>query len=170
MKPGILILLFSILFIVSSHGQSFETDSVSKSEISKLNFMTGKWEGKGWMIGPDRKKTEFEQTENIQFKLDSTTVLIEGVGKNNGLIVHNAMAIVSYDKDLGAYTFQSYLQNGRKGEFKGELIDGKFYWYPNENMRYIIELNENDQWYEVGEYKRENDWFQFFEMTLNKVE
>ncbi|WP_137092158.1 hypothetical protein [Mangrovivirga cuniculi] len=170
MKPAILILLFSVLFVSVSYSQSFETDSISKKEISRLNFMTGKWQGKGWMMGPDRQKAEFEQTENIQFKLDSTTVLIEGLGVNNGTVIHNAMAIVSYDKEEGSYNFQSYLHNGRKGEFKGELIDGKFYWYPNENMRYIIELNEQDQWFEVGEIRRDNGWFQFFEMTLNRME
>jgi hypothetical protein len=35
-------------------------------------------------------------------------------------------------------------------------------------MRYIIYLNDKGQWHETGEMKRENDWFQFFEMTLDK--
>ena len=61
------------------------------------------------------------------------------------------------------------LQNGQKGEFKGELIDGKFYWYPNENVRYVIWQNEKKQWYEKGEFKREGNWTQFFEMTLDQV-
>ena len=86
------------------------------------------------------------------------------------MIIHNAMAIVSYNKKGANYTFQSYLQNGRKGEFKGELLDGKFYWYPSVNMRYIIELNEKDQWYEIGEIKRDEIWYQFFEMTLDRIE
>ncbi len=157
------------LLIQFSFGQSFETDSICKSEITKLNFLTGKWKGEGWIIGADKKKSEFSQTENIQFKLDSTAVLIEGLGKNNRMIIHNAMAIVSYNKEDGLYTFQSYLQNGRKGEFKAELIDGKFYWYPNQNIRYIIELNEKDQWYEIGEFRQGESWNRFFEMTLNRV-
>lgn len=78
------------------------------------------------------------------------------------------MAIVTYDKADKNYNFSSYLSTGRSGDFKGELIDGKFYWYLNENMRYIISLNDKGQWYETGEMKGENDWFQFFEMTLDK--
>ena len=157
------------MIIGMSFGQSFETDSISKYEVSKLDFITGKWKGNGWMMGADRKKAEFEQTEDIGFKLDSTVILIYGLGRNNGIIIHNAMAIISYNKKEKNYTFQSYLQNGRKGEFKGELVNGKFYWYPNENMRYIIELNEKDQWYEIGEIKQGENWYQFFEMTLDRV-
>lgn len=170
MKTKILILLISMMFAKYSYGQSFETDSISKSEVSKLHFITGKWKGKGWMMGPNGKKAEFDQMENIQFKLDSTAILIEGLGKNNGIVIHNAMAVVTYNKTDKNYTFQSYLQNGRKGEFKAELIDKKFHWYPNVNMRYIISLNEKDQWYEIGEIKRGENWFQFFEMTLDRTE
>ncbi len=169
MKTKILILLVSIIFMNFSYGQSFETDSISQSEVSKLHFITGKWEGKGWMMGANGEKSEFDQTENIQFKLDSTAILIEGLGKNNEKVIHNAMAIISYNKTDKNYTFQSYLQNGRKGEFKAELIDEKLYWYPSTNMRYIIELNDKDQWYEIGEIKRGENWFQLFEMTLDRM-
>ena len=169
MKKGILIFAISILFAGQLFSQSFATDSISKTEISKLEFIIGNWKGEGWIMGRDRGKSEFDQTEKIQFKLDSTAILIEGLGKSNGMITHNAMAIISYNKKDKNYTFQSYLQNGRKGEFKGELNDNKFYWYPNENMRYIIWINENGQWYETGEFNRDGKWLQFFEMTLDRV-
>ncbi|MDX1472226.1 MAG: hypothetical protein R3213_12075 [Flavobacteriaceae bacterium] len=162
-------ILLSLIVFSSMYSQTFKTDSISKSEISKLQFMTGNWEGKGWMMTPNGNREEFNQTENIQFKLDSTAVLIEGLGKSHGQIIHNAMAIVSYDKENNNYTFQSYLQNGRKGEFKAEIIGNKFYWYPNQNMRYIIEINDKGQWFEIGEIKQGENWFQFFEMTLNKI-
>jgi hypothetical protein len=170
MKIKILVLAISLLIANSTFSQSYKTDSLAKSEVSKLAFITGKWKGQGWMMGADRQKSEFDQSEDIQFKLDSTTILIEGLGKKNGSIIHNAMAIVSYNKKDTCYTFQSYLQNGRKGEFKGELINGKFYWYPNQNMRYIIELNEKGQWYEIGEFRRGEEWYQFFEMTLDRID
>lgn len=168
MKIKILTFVFSSFLLGQSFAQSLETDSISKSEISKLNFITGNWKGQGWMMGADGKKSEFEQTEKIQFKLDSTVILIEGLGKSNGRIVHNAMAIVSYNKEGNNYAFQSYLQNGRKGEYKAELINDSLYWYPNKNMRYIITLNEKGQWFEIGEMERNEKWFQFFEMTLDR--
>ena len=160
-------IVLTVLLINQSFSQSFETDSLSKSKISELAFMVGNWKGTGWMMGQGGK-SEFEQTEKIQFKLDSTAILIEGMGKANGKIVHNALAILTYNKTDNNYSFRSYLQNGQNAEFKAELIDKKLYWYPNENVRYIIWLNKKGQWYEKGEYKREDKWFQFFEMTLDK--
>lgn len=168
MKTLILITISIFFCLQNSFGQSFKTDSIAKNEVSKLAFIVGKWEGAGWMMNSDRKKHNFNQTEHIQFKLDSTTILIEGLGKINDNVIHNAMAIVSYNKSENNYTFQSYLQNGRKGEFKAELIDDKFYWYPNKNIRYTILINEKGQWYELGEINRNGNWFQFFEMTLDK--
>ena len=170
MRAVFLMCILSSVLVGQLSAQSFETDSVSQSEILKLQFIIGKWKGNGWMIGADGKKSEFEQTENIQFKLDSTLILIEGFGQSNGKIIHNAMAIISYNQEYKNYTFQSYLQNGRKGEFKAEVINDSLYWYPYENMRYIITINEKGQWFEIGEMQRNNDWFRFFEMSLDRSE
>jgi hypothetical protein len=164
-----LTLIFTLLFISGlSHAQKVETDKEAKDAISKLEFIVGDWAGAGWVMGRDGQKNAFTQTEAIKFKLDGTAILIEGLGKNNGEITHNALAIVSYNKSAKNYNFSSFLSTGRGGVFKAELLDNKFYLYPNENMRYIIFLNEKKQWYETGEMKRGNDWFQFFEMTLDK--
>ena len=37
-------------------------------------------------------------------------------------------------------------------------------------MSYIIFLNENGQRYEGGEVKHGGNWFQFFEMTLDRLD
>ena len=169
MKTLTLIFTATLLFKASiANAQDLEIDREAQKAISQLEFIVGDWKGTGWMMGRDRQKHSFSQTEQIKFKLDSTAILIEGLGKSNEKITHNAMAIVTYNKIEKNYNFRSYLSTGRSGDFKAELIDGKFYWYPNENMRYIIYLNDKGKWYETGEMKRENEWFQFFEMTLDK--
>ncbi len=165
---SILIVAFAVVFTVSSFSQSSDTDSLSKSKISQLEFMVGNWEGSGWMMGRDGSKSEFDQTENIQFKLDSTMVLIEGLGKSQGKVVHNALALLTYNKAEDKLSFRSYLQNGLGGEFPAELTEGRLYWYPNQNVRYIIWINEQGQWFETGEFLRGENWMQFFEMTLDK--
>jgi hypothetical protein len=160
--------LLSLILTISAYGQTPVTDSQAKEEVSKLSFIVGNWEGEGWMMGRDGTKHPFKQTEKIQFKLDSTAVLIEGLGTNQGQVIHNALAIVTFNKEEENYTFNSFLSSGRGGSFEAKLVDDKFHWYPNENMRYIISLNEKGQWYERGEMNREGNWFQFFEMTLDK--
>jgi hypothetical protein len=145
-----------------------ETDSISQAKISKLGFMVGKWKGSGWIMGRDQQQQHFEQTEDVQFKLDNTTILIEGLGQSEGFITHNALAVISYNKQDKHFNFQSYMSNGRSGNFKAELIGEKLYWYPMDNIRYIIYIKEKGQWYETGEMNRNDQWFQFFEMTLDK--
>lgn len=149
-------------------GQMLETDSLSQAEISKLEFMVGKWKGSGWIMGRDRQKQSFKQTEDIQFKLDKTIIIIEGVGKTDGKISHNPLAVISYDKQEKHYNFQSYMTDGRNGSFKAELIENKLYCYPMDNFRYIIYINDEGQWYETGELNRDGQWYQFFEMILDK--
>ncbi len=105
MKTKIITFALCSFLLSQTFAQSTETDKISQSEISKLNFITGHWEVQGWMMGADGKKSEFEQTEKIQFKLDSTAILIEGLGKYKGKIIHNAMAIVSFNKENNDYTF-----------------------------------------------------------------
>ena len=83
-------------------------------------------------------------------------------------MIHNALALLTYDKAEDKLVFRSYLQNGLGGEFPAELLDGKLFWYPNQNVRYIIGINEKGQWYETGEFKRGENWMQFFEMTLDR--
>ncbi|MEO7212256.1 hypothetical protein [Mucilaginibacter sp.] len=156
-----------LLISVACFSQSTETDATAKTEVSKLAFIAGKWAGKGWMMMQSGRES-FNQTENVQMKLDSTIVLIEGLGKANGKMIHNALAFITFNK-AGGYNFRSYLATGREGQFKAELIGSKIHWYPTENMRYIIELNDKGQWFETGEMNRDGKWLKFFEMTLDKV-
>ncbi len=168
MKNIILLFIGCIIFPGIIAAQDFETDLESKSEILKLGFLVGTWEGTGWSMGLDGKKNHFDQTEIISFKIDSTAILIEGHGWAGGQTIHDALAVISFNKENKNYKFTSWLASGRGGQFKAELIDHKFYWYPNENMRYVIFLNDKGQWYETGEIKQDDKWFQFFEMTLNR--
>ena len=169
MKPILSLLLLSCFSLTNSFAQPVQPDPEIQAKMAKLAFVAGNWEGTGWMMTQAGKST-FDQTETIQYKLDSTLMIIEGVGMSNGNVVHNAYAIISYDKEEGEYSFRSYLPNGQTGEFDAELKDNKLYWYPNDNVRYIIWLNEKDQWYETGEYKNGENWMQFFEMTLDRID
>src|SRR5690606_7752840 len=161
--------IFILLFLsVATNAQMPEADKEAKEAISKLAFITGEWSGSGWMMGADGQRHSFSQTEKIELKLDSTALLIEGVGKNGNSIVHNALAVVTWNKTDNNYNVRSYLSTGQGGDFKGELSDDRFTWFPNESLRYVIFLNQKGQWQETGEIKRGDDWFQFFEMTLNR--
>lgn len=162
-------IIFVLLFTSTISGQSHQVDTRAKTEIKKLYFLIGHWNGAGWILGENREKHSFVQSELVAFKLDSTAILVEGLGEAQGTVIHEALAIITYDSSGGQYSFRSYLASGRQGVYPAEIIQDKFYWYPDENMRYIIYLNEDGQWYETGEMKHGGNWFQFFEMTPDKV-
>lgn len=152
------------------NAQMIQTDLEAQSAIKQLEFMVGQWKGSGWIMGRDGQRHNFIQTEDVQFKLDSTVILIEGLGKTGDVVTHNAMAILSYNKAEENYKFHSWLSTGRGGAFTGELKEGIFYWYPGENIRYVIHINQDGQWYEKGEMNRDGSWFQFLEMTLDRAD
>jgi hypothetical protein len=63
------------LISINISAQSVETDTLAQAKIAKLEFLVGQWEGSGWMLGQDRQKYEFNQTEDIQFKLDGNRII-----------------------------------------------------------------------------------------------
>jgi hypothetical protein len=158
------------LMVFPAFGQQPETNPISQQAIEKLAFLSGEWKGTGWIMAEDGNRYEFDQTELVQLKLDGTALLIEGRGMSDGKVIHDALAVVTYNQKDKNYSFMAWLSNREGGEYRGELIDNFFYWYPGDNIRYIIYLNEKGQWYEKGEYNTGGgNWFQFFEMTLDKV-
>lgn len=148
---------------------SYDLNEAAQKKMSELSFLEGNWKGSGWMMGQDRQRMTFDSEETVQFKLSGTILEVEGVGKFEGKVVHQALAVISVAEGEGKFDFTSILQSGEKGTYKAEMVDGKLYWYPVEQVRYIIQINEKGQWFEVGEYNAGDQWYKFFEMTLNKV-
>lgn len=149
---------------------NYELNPEVQQKMSTLAFLEGKWKGSGWMMGEDRTRMTFEQEEIVTMKLNGTILEIEGIGKANGKTVHHALAIIQPKSEEGVFDFTSFLQSGLKGTYPARWEEGKFIWQPAEQVRYIIQLNEKGQWLEIGEYLAGDNWFQFFEMTLNKLE
>ena len=123
MKTTLSLLVFILLGLSVSRGQMLETESESNAEITKIGFMVGKWKGSGLIMGRDQQRNSFEQTEDVRFKLDNTAILIEGLGNTDGKVIHNALVVISFNKQENSYNFQSYMSNGSFGSFKAELID-----------------------------------------------
>ncbi|UZD21512.1 hypothetical protein PBT90_18520 [Algoriphagus halophytocola] len=164
---NLIVLILSLLPFFAI-GQNYELNKEAQGELKNLSFLEGEWQGAGWMMNQSREKMEFEQTEIVSFKLDGTALLIEGQGTSNGKTVHNAMAIVTMAEGSGKFEFHSFLQSNQHGTYQAELVDQVLYWYPVENVRYVIQLNDQGQWHEIGEVNSGGNWYQFFEMTLNK--
>lgn len=166
-----LLILVVTSFQVSAWSQvSYELNLDNQRKMAPLSSLEGKWKGSGWMMGQDRVRQNFEQEENIEMKLSGTILQIEGIGSADGQVVHHALALIQAKEEEGKYEFTSFLQSGMKGTYPAQFEGGKLIWNPTDQVRYIIQINDQGQWHEIGEYNAGNTWYKFFEMTLNKIE
>ena len=172
-KIYLLIIAMSLTYLSFPQQVPPELAESKKSNISKLLFLEGQWEGSGWMqMGAQR--IEFEQKEDVGTKLDGTIMLIEGKGFEDGQLAFNAFGVVTWDNEAGVFNLYSNLSDGRSTMAQGEVpAENTFKWrydVPMGKIRYTIVLNEKGEWFEIGEFSRDEEtWFKFFEMTLRKL-
>lgn len=164
-----------ILSFTSVLSQDHTQKEVQKTEMVKLEKLVGQWRGSGW-IQQSKNREEFTGTEVVQAKIDGLALLIEGkfTDKNNSSkVIHETLAVLSYNPQTNIYDFQTFLASGTKGLFKFAVKDENYEWYldfPGNKILYTITI-KNNTWHEIGKISRDNGktWFQFFEMTLKKI-
>jgi hypothetical protein len=178
MKIGIVLVLV-VASSISLFGQT--PDSVQREAIKKLDWWVGQWQGEAWSsTGPARRDTTM-MVETIRKNLDGTIILVEGLGRRKmphmeeGEIVHNAFAVLSYDVSGKTYRWQAWrIPGGIFTESWPTVTEHKFQWSmetPRGKMRYSVKLNEKGQWEEVGEFSSDGQtWRQFFGMHLNRTQ
>ena len=149
-------------------------DSITKEVMAKLEFLTGQWSGTGW-IQMGREKHFFNQSENVIQKVNQSVIVIDGLGTDNetNQVIHQAFAVISYDKAAQKYLMRAYRGDGNYIDADAEVApDGSFVWgftHPQAGrMKYTIRMTDG-KWIETGEMSRDNTtWFPFFEMTLSR--
>lgn len=148
-----------------------------KAEMKKLSVLTGQWKGEVRIRQRDGSLATLHQEEVIQFKLDSTVLLIEGTGRNpsDQRISFAAMAVISYNTATKEFQMKSHVLDGKQTEAYFTRVSAyHFVWgfdTPQQaKIRYDLLLNPVDNsWKEKGEYSPDgNQWFAFIEMTLTK--
>ena len=152
----------------------------AESQLQALVFLVGQWEGDGWSrMGPGPKEA-VHVIESVEPKLGGSILLIEGKGTavdpetGEERIVHEALAIIGHDATTG-YHMRAYRTGSGYIDPNVSAEDGTMVWgfdVPGGagRIRYTITLNDKGQWFEVGEFSRDEGqtWLQFFEMTLDR--
>ena len=169
--------LFLLLITTATLSLAQNHDNTAQREaMKKLTFLEGNWSGEANMMIRGQGNQKINQTENVQFQLGGTILVIEGMGKSadESKTVHHAYAVISYDEKSEKYRFQSWLENGLSGDYEAYFDEaGNFVWIM-ENMNggtvhYTISIDEKGQWAETGKWSNgENQAFEFFSMTLKK--
>jgi hypothetical protein len=127
-----------------------------RAAMKKLGFLIGKWSGEARLL---RGSGELEliQTEEAQYKLDGLILIIEGIGhsKSDGKVALQALGIVSYDDEAGAYRMRAY-NDGRYLETQLKLAENgkEIAWgfvLGEIKTSSVLRINEKGEWTELAE-------------------
>ena len=125
--------------------------------MKKLGFLTGKWSGEARLLRGSGEPLELIQTEEAQYKLDGLILVIEGVGRSkpDGKAALQALGIISYDDEAGAYRMRAY-NDGRYLETELKLAEnGKgISWgfvLGEIKTSSVLRINEKGEWTELAE-------------------
>ena len=174
------ITLLLLLLILPAPLAAQNPQSSQLQEMKKLEFLIGEWKGEGWAeFVPGQRRTS-PAMERVQWKLGGMIMLVEGLGKTKvpgkqeEVVVHSALAIISYDAKAKLYRIKSYLADGRSTDAEAEFVAEGFQWRfqapQGPSIRYTIKITDKGEWFERGEMSQDGkSWRQFHEMTLQPV-
>jgi hypothetical protein len=177
---GCLAFVLTVTFVRDTTGQQPRPSPVQLEQMKKLHFLVGEWRGEGWTeFIPGQRRTS-PINETVQPRLGGIILLVEGLGKtkvpgkDEEVVVHNALGVLSYDEKAKLYRLRSYLATGQSTDAEARFTEGGFQWgfqpSPALSMRYTVRLTDKGEWFEIGEMSQDGkSWRQFHEMTLQKV-
>ena len=172
MKRFVLV-AFLGLFLAPAFGQN---PDAQRAALDKLSFLEGEWTGTAWAILEDGSRIDLNQHEKVTRKAGGLMLAIEGTGTDpsSGDVSYEAFATVYQDFQTGQLKMFGGTSDGRNGEMEIVLTDDQARWSPRgmgANVRYTITLTEDGRWLEKGEFSPDGqNWIQFFEMTLRKID
>lgn len=180
MKPLLLSLtmLLAISF-VNAIAQAPNNSEAIKLEMKKIAFMSGRWSGEATIKRGNTPPIRVLQEENIQFKLDGTVLLVEGIGRNpdSSNITFNALGIISFNPYTKQFGMKSHTMDGNQADAYFKILENNHFEWGFETankskIKYEIVLNEQAKtWVEKGEYSQDGTtWYPFIELKLNKLD
>lgn len=175
-----LILMCALMLMSQMSARAQAPDTTWQGEMAKLKPMVGEWRGEGWIQRGPEGRSVYLIHERVEEKTGGRILLIQGLGRekaedgSEGRVIHDALAVVSWDAGSGSYRFDAH--TAQAGHVETSLTigdDGTMRWgltTPGGEVRYTITLDEKT-WHEVGEFqpKGREESSQFMEMKLERV-
>jgi hypothetical protein len=160
-----------------------------REAIRRLDFMVGEWTGESWFEMIPGQRQTLQSWELVRPMLGGTVLMVEGRHSlapggagapatkeaAEPQVVHEAIAIVSFDPFARTFRFRSWLANGRDGAFEGKAGGRSFTWSMRDprgaDIRHTLVVSEAGDWVEKGEMSEDGGetWRQFMEMQLRKI-
>lgn len=158
--------LAALCATISMHAVAQVEPRVRSTE--SLAMLDGVWSGPAWVIAPDGRRYEMQQTETVCPAIFGQIRVMEGRGQASGQTRFHAITIFEGQSD-GTITMRSYTP-GRSGQYPLTLRDHGFEWSHEMNgqfVRYAIRIDDG-VWYETGERRSADGstWEPIFGMEL----
>lgn len=143
--------------------------------MKKLDFLVGKWSGEAHVFRAPTQPIELAQAEDAYYKLDGLVLIIEGIGRNrsDGKVALQALGVVSYDDEAGAYRMRAY-NDGRYMETELKLSEsgkGLSWGFALGEVKTssVLQINEKGQWTELTDITvGSQPTRKFMELTVNR--
>jgi hypothetical protein len=172
------LLALVVALIVSGALPGAAQETSLQASLQPLAFLIGEWDGTGWIrTGPGEPAT-FHQHEVVRAAAGGSVLIIDGLGRStvpgqDGRIVHQAFAVVSYDSAGSRFRWRAYRAGGDELDVVPEVGRDRLTWgfpSPGGSIRFTIDRTAGGDWHEIGEFVRAGaPDTKFFEMTLQRV-
>jgi uncharacterized protein (TIGR03067 family) len=154
--------------------------AAQREAMKKFDFLVGRWQGESWTEPVPGRRFAAVGAETVESKLGGLVLVIEGLHRRKaadgsvGPVVHNALAVISYDDAAKKYRFHGYTDRGNFADADVTVGDGQLKWsirVPQAgDIRYTITVTPNGGWSETGEMSADGKlWRKFFEMHLKRA-
>lgn len=168
----------TIVVLSSSRSAEAQLRHVENPSTDALAAMVGDWEGDAWAMTRNGRMSMW-QTEHVEQQLGGAILVVEGVGRTKsdsgeiGDVLFNAFAVIA-PTDSSSFRMTSWLMDGNSGEFIMTPTETGRVWTiptPYGTTRYTQEITAEGEWYEYGEFTRDEGktWTRIMEMRLRKV-
>lgn len=172
----------SILILITiTHSLNAGAQDLSQTcrlQMRPLSSLAGRWKGEAIITQQGGVTVTVNQEENIEFRLDSLVLQIEGIGKSKSdpaRISFHALGFVSYHASRQCLEMKSFLKDGKQTDAFFRITDtNQFDWgfdVPGGKILYHITIDPVlKTWNEIGKFSPDGTrWFPFFEMKLTKL-
>ncbi len=174
---NVFILLACLAGLSIGKSMAQPASKIAQEQLKKLAYWQGDWKGEATIRRGPGEPIKVNQEEHIEFRLENTILLVEGIGKSpaDGSTTFNAMAIISFDETTNQFKMKSYLREGRSTDAWFKILeDHQFEWgfdVPSGKIKYTITMDSSKgTWNEKGFFSQDGtNWMNFMEMNLTKV-
>ena len=157
---------------VAQDARTLESLAEQREKIDAFDWADGLWRGEAtYDMGGN--KGSLIQVERVGDFLDGSVKIVEGRGyvEATGDSVFNALGVIKWHPELGAFRFHTFAQ-GNAGVHPVALQpDGYDWWIEMGPRRILYETRVHDgRWHEIGyNVAEDGSRTKFFEMTLVRV-